>query len=184
MIINERSIKLQDGRELTLKSVQATHAKMFLDHLIITATESYRNLNRGPEFWKKMSVEDEEKLLTNIEKSSNSFMMGAFYEDRIVGGVGIFGLNHEFTQHSASVGMSIRNEFGGAGLGTAMLFYTIDEAKRFGVHRLELSVRTFNLAGIALYEKTGFERIGLMKDAALIDGEYVNEYSYQKILGA
>lgn len=184
MIIEEQKIQLKDGRKLTLKSVQAPHAKLFLDHLIVTSTESYKNLNRGPEFWKNLSVEEEEKILNNLEKSTNSFMMGAFLENRIVGGVGIFGLNHEYTQHSATVGMSIRNEFSGAGLGTVMLKHTIEEAKKIGLHRLELSVRTYNLPGIALYEKVGFERIGLMKDAALIDGEYANEYSYQMILGA
>ncbi len=51
-----------------------------------------------------------------------------------------------------------------------------------GFHRVELTVRTFNDSGIALYEKAGFKRVGLLKDVAFIDNAYVDEYLYQLIL--
>ena len=59
--------------------------------------------------------------------------------------------------------------------------YTIESAKpRFS--RLELTVRTFNPSTIALYEKCGFEKVGLLKNAAFIDGEFMDELIYQRLL--
>lgn len=182
MIITEKHVVLRDGARLLLRSAIPSDSEAFLKHLIITGRESYRNLNRGAEHWERVSPDDQARFLEGIERSSNSFMMLAISVNTIVGGLGVFGMTHDFTVRNAMLGMSIQNEFGGRGLGGQMLEHALGEAKRIGLHRLELSVRTYNRAGIALYEKSGFERIGLLKDAAFIDGEYVNEYSYQKIL--
>ena len=58
----------------------------------------------------------------------------------------------------------------------------IFEATAKGFKRLELTVRTFNAAGIALYEKVGFERVGHLHRVALIDGELYDEYQYERML--
>ena len=50
------------------------------------------------------------------------------------------------------------------------------------LHRIQLSVRTINDAGIRLYEKVGFERIGTLKEVAFIEGQFYDEFSYQLIL--
>ena len=74
------------------------------------------------------------------------------------------------------------NEFSNSGLGTQMLQYTLELSKEIGFHRVELTVRTYNQPGIKLYEKLGFQKIGLLSDAAFIDGAFVDEYSFQIIL--
>lgn len=51
-----------------------------------------------------------------------------------------------------------------------------------GIRRLELTVRTFNAPGISLYEKLGFRRVGILNSAALIDGKFVDEYMYERLL--
>ena len=69
--------------------------------------------------------------------------------------------------------MSVRRAYCGLGLGTDLMRYALAVAAAEGFHRVELSVRTYNVAGIALYEKFGFERVGLLKHVARIDGSYV-----------
>ena len=145
-------------------------------------TESYKNLNQSAEYWNDFKASDEEKILADFENSATKFMLVALFEDRIVGGLGFWNYPGEFVKQSASLGMSIQKEFSGSGLGTEMMNYMLDQAKRIGIHRIDLTVRTYNEAGIKLYEKVGFERIGLLKEMAFIDGQYVDEYSYQKIL--
>ena len=78
--------------------------------------------------------------------------------------------------------MSIQKAYGGMGLGTEMMKYTLSLAREAGFHRVELTVRSYNEPGIALYEGAGFQKVGLLKDAAFIDNEYVDEYLYQLIL--
>lgn len=110
-------------------------------------------------------------------------MLIALHEDRIVGGLGFVGHQAEFSAKNAAIGMSIQQAYCHSGLGSEMMNYMLSMAKEIGFHRVDLTVRAYNLAGIKLYEKVGFQRIGLQKDAAFIDGKFVDEYSYQLILG-
>jgi RimJ/RimL family protein N-acetyltransferase len=182
MKINLKNVTLKNGRQIILRSAAPSDAENILRHLRVTHTESYKNLNQSADHWNKFLASEEEKILADFENSSAKFMLVALYEDRIVGGLGFWGFQSEFVKHSAGIGMSIQKEFCGSGLGTEMMNYMLVQAKQMGFHRIDLTVRTFNEAGIKLYEKVGFEKVGLLKDAAFIDGEYVNEYSYQKIL--
>jgi RimJ/RimL family protein N-acetyltransferase len=48
---------------------------------------------------------------------------------------------------------------------------------RRGLIRVELQVRTDNAPAITLYEKMGFVREGVERDAFLVDGEYCDALS-------
>jgi len=65
--------------------------------------------------------------------------------------------------------------FRGIGFGTSavrqLLAYAFGE---LGLHRVALTVRADNLRAIRSYERCGFLREGLLRDAALIEGKYVD----------
>jgi RimJ/RimL family protein N-acetyltransferase len=182
MKFNTKSISLKNGKKIILRSVTPDDSQNMLNHLRKAHNESYQNMNNSGEHWKKVSVEEEYKILSDFEVSKSNFMLVAVSENIIVGALGFRGAQAEFTKHNGMIGMSIQQEFTNTGLGTEMLKYAIELAGQFGFHRMELSVRTYNAAGIALYEKMGFQRIGLLKHIAYIDGKYVDEYAYQLIL--
>lgn len=182
MIIQSKNVQLKNGQQIALRSPRPDEAEKLLKHLQISHSESYRNLNQTPQYWKGFSAEDEGKILADFETSKSKFMLSAFNGDSIVGGLGFVGSIGDFLKHNARIGMSIQNAFCNTGLGTEMIRYSLDLGKQHGFHRVELTVRTYNDAGIALYEKTGFQRVGLLKAAAFIDNEYVDEYLYQIIL--
>lgn len=182
MKINPKNVKLKNDRLIELRSAAPADAENILKHLRITHHESYRNLNQPGSYWDIFKTSDEEKILADFENSQSKFMMVAVFENRIVGGLGFWNYPAEFVKRSASLGMSIQKEFSQCGLGTEMINLMLEQAKQMGIHRVDLTVRTYNEAGIKLYEKAGFERIGLLKEIAFIDGQYVDEYSYQKIL--
>ena len=46
---------------------------------------------------------------------------------------------------------------------------TLEAARVFGLHRVELTVREDNKNAITLYKKIGFEIEGLMRDAMKVD---------------
>jgi RimJ/RimL family protein N-acetyltransferase len=68
--------------------------------------------------------------------------------------------------------MGVLPSFRGRGLGTALIAATLNDARRRGLVRVELTVFASNLPAIALYEKTGFTKEGVMSGAVLIDGRY------------
>lgn len=109
-------------------------------------------------------------------------MMAAYRGEVIIGGLGIFASNDGAGRFYGLLGMSVQKAFHGQGLGQKMMSYAIEQCRLAGLHRLELSVRTFNQPGIALYEKTGFRRIGTLHEVAFIDGKFVDEYLYELLL--
>ena len=181
MKVLDREVLLKNGKKVLLRSAMPVDAEKMLIHLRTTHTESYRNLNQSANYWSTVSIADEQKILSDFESAKNRFMLVAVYGEKIVGGLGFFGNQAEFTKHTAQIGMSIQQEFANSGLGTEMLKYTIMLAKEFAFHRIELTVRTYNAQGITLNEKVGFQRVGLLKDAAFIDGKFVDEFSYQLV---
>jgi RimJ/RimL family protein N-acetyltransferase len=182
MIVAIKTVVLKNGRKVELKSPAPEDAKNFLNHLVTTHTESYRNLDRYAKSWEQVPVEKESSIIHAFEMSANHFFIVALFEERIVGGLGIMGDEKDFQRRNATLGMSIQNAFSGIGLGTELLKYALEQAKKLEFHRLELRVRTYNTQAITLYEKVGFERVGLLKESAFVDDTFVDEFIYQLII--
>jgi RimJ/RimL family protein N-acetyltransferase len=73
-------------------------------------------------------------------------------------------------------------DFRGQGVGTS-LFQTVEKwADKHRLSRLELTAVTRNTAGIALYQKSGFEIEGTKRNSLIINGEFHDEYYMSKLL--
>lgn len=182
MKIDPLMVVLKNGINLVLRSASPLDAENMLKHLRESHAESYKNLNQSAEYWNGVSVADEEKILTEFETSPRKFLLVALHDHHIIGGLGLTGHLAEFSRKNASLGMSIQSHFQGLGLGSALMKHALFLAKTMDFHRLDLTVRTYNLPAIKLYERCGFTRVGLLTEVAFIDGHYVDEYSYQLIL--
>ena len=85
-------------------------------------------------------------------------------------------------RHAGTIGMAVREDRQGQGVGTALMEAALDLADNWlDLTRLELTVFVDNAAGIALYEKFGFEREGTHRRFAFRDGGYVDAYSMARI---
>ena len=76
--------------------------------------------------------------------------------------------------HRGTLGMGIIPGYRGQGLGTRLIAATLDAARMAGLRRIELDVHADNPDAIALYEKVGFVREGVARDAVQIDGRFIN----------
>lgn len=77
-------------------------------------------------------------------------------------------------KHAAEIGMGVRDDYWGRGVGSALVAFAIESAEKWhNISRLELSVYADNDRAIALYEKFGFMKEGEMRNFAYRDGEYV-----------
>ncbi len=183
MLISSKEIKLKNGKSIVLKSPAPDDAQNLLNHLKNLFNQSYQNMNHPKNSWDNFSIEEEAKILVDFASSSSKFMISSFDGERIIGNLGCFGVGGDFLKFNARIAMGLQKEFHNVGLGTSLLNYAIESAKQNKIHRLELTVRTFNEGGIALYEKVGFRRIGLLREIAFIDGVFYDEYMYEMILG-
>lgn len=84
--------------------------------------------------------------------------------------------------HVAGVGIAVRDDYHGHGIGSALMAALINLADNWlNLKRLELTVYCDNERAIALYQKYGFEIEGRRRYDAFRDGEFVDTYAMSRI---
>ncbi len=85
-------------------------------------------------------------------------------------------------KHVAGLGMGVRDDCWGQGIGSALLAFAVDMADNWlNVVRLELQVFLDNERAIALYEKHGFEPEGEMRAVGFRGGRYVDALAMARV---
>lgn len=111
-----------------------------------------------------------EFVLSNIAKNVSQLV--ALSGNDVIGWCDISPMRLEGFTHCGTLGMGVRQDFRGLGIGTRLLEQTISEAREMGLERIELEVFASNAAAIKLYEKAGFVVEGVKKKGRKLDGEY------------
>lgn len=75
-------------------------------------------------------------------------------------------------RHCGVLGMGLLPAYRGRGLGFALLGTALEQARRKGLHRVELEARGDNQAALALYRKHGFVQEGRKRAGLYLDGAY------------
>src|SRR5471032_1079347 len=70
----------------------------------------------------------------------------------------------------------------GKGIGRQLLDALIDRARIHGYHKMVLAAMAFNDAGIALYARAGFTRVGVYREQGQLDGRWVVVVIMEKLL--
>ena len=125
------------------------------------------------EAWRKRIAEPPEGLYSLV----------ACVEGEVVGSIGLeTSPTRVRMRHVGSIGMAVRDDWQGKGVGTALMGAALDLADNWlNLERIELRVYVDNAAGIALYEKFGFEIEGTHRRLAFRNGEYVDAYSMARL---
>ncbi len=130
------------------------------------------NLTYGPEGL-GISAEDEAAFLAGIKNDNCSVFYCAWKGTDLVGTANLCGLPRRMS-HRAELGISILKSEWNNGIGTKLMEYLIDYAKKQGIEIINLEVRSDNSAAIHLYEKYGFKRCGSIPAFFKIDEEYID----------
>lgn len=131
---------------------------------------------------RQTTVEQERERLAAIDKSDNQQTFLAEDNGQLVGWLWASGGSYRRNHHNVHIVIGIRAAFTNQGIGTRLFQACEEWAKQRSLHRLELTVMTHNLPGIALYKKMGFAIEGTARDALLVDGNYVDLYTMSKLL--
>lgn len=125
------------------------------------------------ELWKKRLA----------DPKPDEFLLLALVEGKVAGNAGLHQAGTSPRRaHARHVGMAVRSEFQGKGVGEALMLALIDIADNWlNVFRLELEVFTDNERAIGLYRKHGFEVEGTHKAYALRAGRWVDTHSMARI---
>ena len=127
------------------------------------------------------SVDEWRKRLASFPQED--YLLVATIAGDVVGNLGLHAASKSpRRRHVGSVGMAVRDDRHGRGIGTALMHAAIELADGWlNYRRLELTVYTDNLAALALYRKFGFAIEGTCMAYAFRDGQYVDAYAMARI---
>jgi L-phenylalanine/L-methionine N-acetyltransferase len=128
---------------------------------------------QSAEAWRKRLAEPPEGL----------FLLAACVEGEVVGNLGLeTHPDRPRMRHVGSIGMAVRDDWQGKGVGTALMEAALDLADNWlNLTRIELRVYVDNPAAVALYKRFGFEIEGTHRRLAFRNGGYVDAYSMARI---
>lgn len=84
--------------------------------------------------------------------------------------------------HVADFSIYVERGMRGKGVGRALLARLLEEARRIGFHKMVLAAFPTNAAGMRLYERMGFSRVGVYREQGLLDGRWVDVIIMEQIL--
>jgi RimJ/RimL family protein N-acetyltransferase len=123
-----------------------------------------------------LTVEREREILSELATSLDAVMLVATIGDAIVGQLSLKPISpRRALSHCVTLGISVRRDWRGRGVGRALLAAAIDWAERAGKRRIELHVYARNAAAIHLYEAFGFAHEGRRRDAICERGVYLDD---------
>jgi RimJ/RimL family protein N-acetyltransferase len=133
-----------------------------------------------PLFRKMPSVEDERRWFSGVLKdvdAGNLVSSVAEVNSHVIGWCDVRrvapGSPHD---HRGVLGLVVRKEFRGGGIGTALMKETIDKC-RDKFESIELKALSNNLRAIKLYKRFGFRACGKLPRAVKRAGKYFDEES-------
>jgi putative acetyltransferase len=116
------------------------------------------------------------------ETPEGLYHLVAWVDEEVVGHLGLETVTRPRRRHVGEIGMAVRDDWQGKGVGSALMEAALDLADNWlNLTRVELSVYVDNAAGVALYKKFGFEIEGTHRRFAFRGGEFVDAYSMARL---
>lgn len=159
---------------LHIREAMPEDAKKILCYLNQIGGESDNLLFGLNEF--NLPLEKEKEFLQAMKEADKSIMLLGEVEDEIIAIASIQGFTRKRIEHRGNLAISVMKKYWHQGVGTKMMQELIAFAQSAGITVLELEVKAENQNAIALYEKVGFEKIGLYKKFFKINDVYYDSY--------
>ena len=166
--------ELKSGERLTLRSLTREDAPQALWIMHQCMGETLFMARYPDEV--RMTAEQEAAFIENANAEENGVMLGAFIGEELIGLCNARPVApNERYRHRAEMGVMIAGKHWGKGAGGAMMRALIDAMLKTDVEMIGLDVVSTNERAIALYQKFGFERYGLLERGMKYrDGSYAD----------
>ncbi|WP_282611104.1 GNAT family N-acetyltransferase [Pelagibius sp. Alg239-R121] len=152
--------------KIFIKPIKTENIESFHQALDRVARErKYLNYFQSP------PLEEVREFVFSNNKQGSPHLIASF-EGEVVGWCDIRRHHFQSHAHRGTLGIGIIPEFRGNGLGARLIQLAIECATEVGFSRIELDVRADNFRAIALSEKAGFVKEGVLRNAVLVDEEF------------
>lgn len=163
--------RIRGGEVLVIREATAADAAALLVHANALAEES-EFIALGPGELNLTEAQEAEFLSARHTVDNAVFLVGVL-DGGVVGSIDFAGGRRSRIQHTGELGMGVRKAHWRKGIGAALLGAFLRWARaNAAITKVNLRVRSDNVAAIALYERAGFGREGTIRKAMLIRGQY------------
>ncbi|NMH68253.1 GNAT family N-acetyltransferase [Bacillus sp. RO3] len=133
---------------------------------LITVSEEFSNTPTQQRDW-----------INNILENERETLLIAETDGKAVGWIVFHTQNRKRMTHTGSIGMMVRKQYRGKGVGTLLLQALIDWAKENPlIEKMSLGVFSTNHRALSLYKKMGFVEEGRkINEFKIADNEYVDD---------
>ncbi|MCM1991875.1 GNAT family N-acetyltransferase [Oceanirhabdus seepicola] len=177
--IKEEIINI-DGQDILITTPTKEDAKEVLEFRKCAYEESDFLLRYPDEL--NITEEQQGNFLDKMIESQLNVFICLKVGNKIIANSNVNGNDKRKCRHIGSIGISIRKDYWGKGLGTKLFEKILEWADEMNISRLTLEVDATNERGIALYKKFGFEIEGTHKmTTRLSDGTFRDSYSMARI---
>jgi RimJ/RimL family protein N-acetyltransferase len=175
-----KKIQLKNGEHLILRKPTVDDAKGMIEYLNIVGGESDNLLFGKDEF--RLTVEQEREHIKSI--SGNTLMILGTINNNIVSISQISSPNRKRIAHNSEMSISVKKEYWGNGIGSAVMSEIIRFAKEsITTKNISLGVKASNNNAIMMYEKFGFVKVGVHKEYFNISGNFYDEILMDLYIG-
>ncbi|WP_413816758.1 GNAT family N-acetyltransferase [Microbacterium sp. BG28] len=137
---------------------------------------------RTDRFFTEAGQEEDLAIRLAASAAGTGYSLGLLHGPRIVGRFNLAGIVRGPFQ-SGGLGYWVDRDVAGRGLATAAVKTIVSAARgELGLHRVEASTLTHNLASQSVLRKAGFEQIGMAPRYLEIEGRWQDHNLYQVIL--
>lgn len=114
-----------------------------------------------------------EQMITSASEGSAVYLH--VYINQVLVGSGEVSKGKYRRKHVGHLGISLAPQYREEGVGTELMKLLIEQSKMLGIRLIELSCYENNPRALHVYEKLGFQKIGIMPNAIAWKGGYVGE---------
>ena len=160
--------------EITLRPAEPDDAESIIKALKSFAPE--RSYVLMEQFGK--DVDAEREYISKLSRSNNLLLVGVAGDNNIIGileAIQSDGGQRPETAHVLNIGLHLKEEFRGFGIGSRMLQYTEEWAREHEFREMETSVFTTNKRSLNLFRKAGFLNECTKMKRIRIGNEFVDE---------
>jgi RimJ/RimL family protein N-acetyltransferase len=175
-----REFTSKSGKKILVREINQNDVDSLFDYITeIGKEDTFIEINPNS----LVTYEEEGKYVSDcLEKIAKKEMLVllAFFEDELIGSVSVE-VQLRRKQHIGMLGIAIKKNFRGDGIGKKLMELAINEAKtKLSVTQITLGCYANNNAGLALYKKLGFSEYGRLPKGVFRQGAYVDEVLFRK----
>lgn len=174
---------LKNGEELIVRKAALNDSDQLLDTIKANLIDANYFTTSFEEF--NMTVSELKMLLLSYKLSTVHLYLIAEINGKIAGSLSFRGNSRSRTSHCGEMGIGIRKEYRGKGIGSFMTKCLLDWATQHStIDRVQASVFSTNDASFNLLKRMGFTQDGIQNHGIkLDDGHYVDNILMSRWVG-